>query len=196
MIAFIEGKIAERGAGYVVIDNNGMGYELCVSNTTLSQLSDQTHAKIYTYLSVREDGVTLFGFYTKEEKNMFLKLISISGIGPKGAQTILSGVDLTTLITYIVTADVKALSKLKGIGKKTAERMVLELKESIDLELSLLPITSDEELPDAADKDAEDAVYALRSLGIPNKEAVQAVKACRDKANSLEELIRLALKTV
>ncbi len=195
MIAFIEGQIAERGAGYVVMYNNGMGYELCVSNTTLSQISSLQRAKMYTYLSVREDGVTLYGFYTKEEKNMFLKLISINGIGPKGAQTILSGVDLTSLITYIVTADVKALSKLKGIGKKTAERMVLELKETIDAELSLLPISSDDEI-DVADKDAEDAVYALRSLGIPNKDAVQAVKACRDKANSLEELIRLALKSI
>ena len=196
MIAFIEGLIAEKGEGYVVINNNGMGYELCVSNTTLSQISSLDRAKMYTYLSVREDGVTLYGFYSKEEKNMFLKLISISGIGPKGAQTILSGVDLTTLITYIVTADVKALSKLKGIGKKTAERMVLELKETIDLELSMLPVTSDEELPDSTDKDVEDAVYALRGLGIPAKDAVQAVKSCRDKANSLEELIRLALKSL
>ena len=195
MIGFIEGTIAERGAGYIIVDNNGIGYEMGVSNTTLSQLANVTHAKIYTYLSVREDGISLYGFYSKEEKNMFLKLISISGIGPKGAQTILSGVDLTSLITFIVTADVKALSKLKGIGKKTAERMVLELKETIDAELSLLPIASDEEF-DSADKDAEDAVYALRSLGIPNKDAVAAVKSCRDQAKNLEDLIRLALKSV
>lgn len=195
MIGFIEGTIAERGAGYIIVDNNGIGYEMCVSNTTLSQLANVTHAKIYTYLSVREDGISLYGFFSKEEKNMFLKLISISGIGPKGAQTILSGVDLTSLITFIVTADVKALSKLKGIGKKTAERMVLELKETIDAELSLLPIASDEEF-DSADKDAEDAVYALRSLGIPNKDAVAAVKSCRDQAKNLEDLIRLALKSV
>lgn len=195
MIGFIEGTIAERGAGYIIVDNNGIGYEMGVSNTTLSQLANVTHAKIHTYLSVREDGISLYGFYSKEEKNMFLKLISISGIGPKGAQTILSGVDLTSLITFIVTADVKALSKLKGIGKKTAERMVLELKETIDAELSLLPIASDEEF-DSADKDAEDAVYALRSLGIPNKDAVAAVKSCRDQAKNLEDLIRLALKSV
>lgn len=196
MISFIDGLIVERGAGYLVVDNNGMGYEMCVSNTTLSNLSNVDRARVYTYLSVREDGVTLFGFSSKEEKNMFMKLISVNGIGPKGAQTILSSTDLTSLITYIVTADVKALSKLKGIGKKTAERMVLELKETIDTELSLLPLSSDDEAIETGDKDMEDAVYALRSLGINNKEAVQAVKACRSEAKNLEELIRMALKKI
>ena len=196
MIGYIEGQIVERGAGYLVVDNHGMGYEMCVSNTTLSNLSGVNQARVYTYLSVREDGVTLFGFGTKEEKNMFLKLISVNDIGPKGAQTILSGTDLTTLITLIVTADIKALSKLKGIGKKTAERMVLELKEAIDIELSLLPVTTEEDQSVSGDKDAEDAVYALRGLGITNKEAVQAVKACRAEAKNLEDLIRLALKRI
>ncbi len=193
LINYIEGQVAEYGEGYVIIDNGGMGYEINISSTTLAKVSEVPFARIYTYLAVREDGVTLYGFYTKEEKNMFLKLISVGGIGPKGALTILSGVELTSLISCIVLGDTKTLSKVKGIGKKTAERIVLELKESIHAELADLPLTEEETAPTMS-KDVEDAVFALRGLGIGRNEAVKAVQACKGQATSLEQLIKLALR--
>ncbi len=196
MIGYISGQVVEYGAGYALVECGGIGYEMSVSSYTLTKLTDKPFVKMYTYLAVREDGVSLYGFISKEEKNMFLKLISISGIGPKGAQTILSGIELTELIGCIVTGDTKTLSKVKGIGKKTAERIVLELKENIGKELDDMPLSDVDNAPVALDKDEEDAVFALRGLGIGKNEAVKAVRANKEKANGLEDLIRLALRSI
>ena len=131
MIAYIKGKVIDEFDGGVVLENNGIGYEILCSSGLIAELSSKKEGGAYTYLQVREDGLSLFGFANKEEKRMFLKLVAISGIGPKMAMGILSGMKLSDLATAIATGDVKGLSKIKGLGKKTAERIILELRESI-----------------------------------------------------------------
>ncbi len=201
MIGYVKGQVADKSDGTVVIDNGGIGYEIFVSSKTLTQIGNNSFVQLYTYLNVREDGVFLYGFYTKEEKNMFLKLITISGVGPKAALSILSGIELNKLMVAIINADVKTLSKVKGIGKKTAERIVLELKESLDaaaeaaIDAAIEGIAI-EQTKEELDKDSEDAIYALRGLGFTQNEAVKAVKAARPKARDLQELIALSLRSL
>ena len=144
---------------------------------------------MYCYLHAREDSITLYGFYSLEEKNIFLKLISVTGVGPKAAMNILSGIELTSLITAIATKDIKTLSKIKGVGKKTAERITLELRESI---------TADDISAEDSDLGAAvfetgmeaDAVMALRSLGIAQKEAIEAVKKQKKEQRALKNLFQ------
>lgn len=196
MIGFIKGALVDNSEGTILLENNGIGYEIAVSNTTLAQISGKGEVKLFTYLNVREDGLYLYGFSTKEEKNMFLKLISISGVGPKVALGILSGIELNNLIIAIISSDTKTLSKIKGIGKKTAERIVLELRESLDVDNNLLFEGGSEDAIDTLDKDTMDAISALRSLGIGQKEAVDAVKKAKAKASNIEELISIALRSL
>lgn len=196
MIGFIKGSVFDTSEGIILLENNGIGYEIAVSNTTLAQISGSQQVMLFTYLNVRDDGLFLYGFATKEEKNMFLKLISISGVGPKVALGILSGIELNNLIIAIISSDAKTLSKIKGIGKKTAERIILELRESLDVDGSLLFEGGSYEPLEAMDKDALDAIGALRGLGIGQKEAVNAVKAAKAKASSIEELISIALRSL
>ena len=199
MIGYIKGEIAEIGNGYVILDNGGIGYELSVSSTTISQIGQNKYVHLYTYLAVREDGLSLYGFYTKEEKNMFLKLITISGVGPKAALSILSGIELNKLMVAIINKDIKTLSKVKGIGKKTAERIILELKESLDaaadaaMEEAIGVIIEEQ---DDNDQDTEDAIYALRGLGFSQAEAIKAVKKAKPLAHDLQELIALSLRSL
>lgn len=201
MIGYIKGQVADKGDGFVIVDNGGMGYEIYVSSTTITQIGNNTFVQLYTYLNVREDGLLLYGFYTKEEKNMFLKLITISGVGPKAALSILSGIELNKLMVAIINADIKTLSKVKGIGKKTAERIVLELKESLDSAAeaaidAAIDGFAAEQSKDELDKDSLDAIYALRGLGFTQNEAVKAVKTARPKARDLQELIALSLRSL
>ncbi len=195
MIAFIKGELVSAGNGTIIIDNGGIGYELTVSASTIVKANSQgAEIKLLSYMQVRDDGVSLYGFYTVEEKNMFLKLISVTGIGPKAAMGILSGIELSQLMTAIITKDLKTLSKIKGVGKKTAERLVLELRESIEADIDGVEKVELDEMP--ADRDSADAVLALRSLGIGQKEAIAAVKKAKDSAANIEELISKALKSL
>ena len=132
MIAFITGTIEEKSENGVVINCNGMGYEVQTSTATLSSLPlVGEECKIYTYLQVKEDGISLFGFTTVDERELFYKLISVSGVGPKMAITVLSGMNISDLIVSILKEDTTALSRIKGLGKKTAERICLELKDKL-----------------------------------------------------------------
>ena len=129
MIAFLIGEIEEKREGMLQLNVNGVGYELSISNSTLSTLPDVGETtKILTYMAVREEGVYLFGFSTKEEKEIFLKLITVNGIGPKVAISILSGMTISDFINAVLCGDARSLSKIKGLGAKTAERICLELK--------------------------------------------------------------------
>lgn len=199
MIGYIKGQVTETGNGCITIDNGGIGYEAFVSSSTISQIGSSTYVQLYTYLNVREDGIFLYGFYTKEEKNMFLKLITVSGVGPKAALSILSGIALNKLMVAIINKDIKTLSQVKGIGKKTAERIILELKENIDAAmddaLDNLVVEQTDDVLDS-DADTQDAIYALRGLGFTQSEAVKAVRSVRNKARDLQELIALALKSL
>lgn len=196
MIGFIKGIIVDTTENSVILENNGIGYNIFVSNTTLTQIQTKQTVCLFTYLNVREDALNLYGFATKEEKNMFLKLITISGVGAKVALGILSGIEVKNLMIAIISADTKTLSKIKGIGKKTAERIILELKGSLEVDSSLLQGEIVGEEFDALDKDMIDAVSALRSLGITQSEAVKAVKKAKVDATNIEELIALSLRSL
>ena len=195
----ITGKVIHYEEGKIVLENNGIGYELGVSANTLSAFAKRGETiTAYTYLKVSDDGMSLYGFYTKEEKAMFINLISISGVGPKIALQILSGIDLQRLAICIVNGDVKTLAKVKGIGKKTAERIILELKEKIaDMDNS-----SDDNSffglmggDTSKDEVVNDAVLALVSLGISKTEAVKAVAIARQSSDKLETIITTALRS-
>lgn len=190
MISYLQGKLEEKNENNIIIDVGGIGYEIFVSNNTLSQLPFLNESvKVLTYMQVREDGVSLFGFASKEEKDIFLKLISISGIGPKNAISILSGYPLSDLVVAIVSGNTKMISKIKGLGAKTAERIVLELKDK----LTLMPDSNNQEMI----KDLsiiDDATETLIALGIGKNEAYKLAKANFVEGNTVEDIITNVLK--
>ncbi len=170
MIGYIYGKVMDVGQGVLLIENNGIGYEVSVSATAFERMVREKQGGVYTYLQVREDGISLFGFDNLAEKNMFLKLISVSGVGPKMGIGILSGMSLKDLAMTIATSDIKTLSKIKGCGKKTAERIIVELRENVSsLDLGGLPVTAPISSEDG------DAVIALMSLGFTRQESEKGI---------------------
>lgn len=194
MFGYIKGKAAEITEGTVVLENGGIGYEIICTAAAVARLSEEKEGIVYTYLQVKEDGISLFGFDTKEEKQMFLKLISVSGIGPKMGVTVLAGMRITDLATAIATSDVKTLSKIKGLGKKTAERIILELRESVSKE-ELKTSAKETAVPFATDD--EDAVIALMGLGFTGMQARNAVLSAKGLgAKTIEEVIAFALRSL
>ena len=195
MISFLIGVIDEKRENYLTIDVNGVGYELTVSNNTLVSLPmPGENAKIYTYLSVREDGVSLYGFSTTEERDLFNKLITVSGIGPKVAITILSGLSISDLIVAISNQDVKLLSKIKGLGKKTAERLCLELKDKLNI-LDAGISANDNNFDANYDEDAvQMATDTLISLGINKNEAYMLARSNAANNATAEEIISKSLR--
>ena len=181
----------------VLLENNGIGYEITCSNSVYSALISAGQGEVYTYMAVREDGVSLYGFSSREEKNMFLKLISVSGVGPKMGITVLSNMDLNSLALAIAMQDVKTLSKVKGLGKKTAERIILELREKItEVDKETGEITM--EKPDLKfETENEDAIIALMGLGFTKAECVKAVKDAKSNgATTIEQLMSYALRHI
>lgn len=195
MYSYIKGKITESGENYIVVENNGIGYELSVSVNAVCELSKQNgDVKVYCYLSVREDGVSLFGFSSEREKSMFLQLIGVSGVGPKLALTALSGMTTEQFAAAIVRSDVKALSKIKGVGKKTAERIVLELRDKVSKDYEAVGETDVVTSAAKSEGANEDAVLALMTLGYTKQEAETAVLRVQKDGMPLEQLVYAALK--
>ena len=196
MIAFIEGKIAEKNHGELVINAGGVGFSLMCSNTTVAAAPeiDKTW-RCYTVMNVREDAMDLFGFATKLEREMFKKLCTVTGVGAKTALGILSALPLRDLSIAIVTGDVTALSRAPGIGKKTAQRIVLELRDKVEQqEVSVkTPAT-----PAAAGVPAggvmREAQAALQALGYTSAEAARALNLVRDQADTVDQLILAAIR--
>jgi len=189
MYSYLIGKITERSENMLVVEVNNIGYELYVSNFCQRALQDVVgETKIYTYYHQKEDGVALYGFYGLEEKNIFLKLISVSGVGPKGAMAILSNIRPDELSKVIAKQDLRALSNVKGVGKKTAERLLVELKDKVDV----LPL---EVLDDVKLQTTElkDACEVLVSLGLTKGEAVKLAENCYVKGDSAEDIIAKSL---
>ena len=196
MIGYIKGNLLTANDGVVVLENNGIGYEIACSASVYQKLIDKKGGEVYTYLAVREDGVYLYGFISPEEKAMFLKLISVSGVGPKMGITVLSNMKLDDLAVKIATNDVKGLSSIKGLGKKTAERIILELREKISAEVTATE-TVESEKDFAPDSAQEDAIIALMSLGFTKAECVQAVKSAKQNgASTIEEIIAYSIKNI
>lgn len=196
MIAYIKGKVIDNFDGGVVLENNGIGYEIFCSATALTRLSAKGEGGVYTYFQVKEDGVALYGFDSKDEKNMFLKLISVSGIGPKIGISILSGMRVCDLATAIATSDVKTLSKIKGLGKKSAERIILELRESVSVG-EICEVKKSAPIEVVFSRDDEDAMVALMGLGFTGTQAKTAVTFAHEHgATTIEQTISLALQSL
>ena len=195
MIGFLKGKILSLTPETALIETaSGVGFEVLVTGTAYDSLAGKKEGEVFTYLQVREDGVSLFGFSSLEEKEMFLKLVSVSGVGPKMGIAILSGTNAGEAATAIAMNDVKRLSTVKGMGKKTAERIILELREKVSANLSAAPSLG-EPVPVRISSGDEDAVVALMTLGFTRAESVKAISRAREQgATSVEDIIMLALK--
>jgi holliday junction DNA helicase RuvA len=196
MIAYIKGKLTRKDPTYVIIEANGLGYQVKISLTTYSQIKDSENISLNTYLHIKEDAHTLYGFSEESEKKVFLHLISISGVGPNTAMTVLSSVSAPDLEQAIVNEDIKTIQGIKGIGAKTAQRIVLELKDKIKKEhlggnVSQMPVSGHNRLK-------EEALSALVTLGFARNAAEKTIDTILKKQGTeipLEELIKIALKT-
>ena len=198
MIAYVRGKVLTVTEETAVVDVNGLGYELYCSGSALNKCIVGSYVELYTYLQVREDGISLFGFATPKEKDVFLKVVSVQGVGPKLGIAILTGLSADDFTQAVLTADVKRLSAVKGLGKKTAEKIVLELHGKISA-LEVMSASGDDAVtaptPTALSAQDEEAVGALMGLGFTKNESVQAVKRAKETgAKSVEEIIRRALQ--
>ena len=192
MIGRVQGKILEKNSHQVVVDVQGLGYEVEIPLTTFFHLGENgSEVMLYTHLVVREDAHLLFGFSTVSERELFRALIKVNGVGPKLAVAILSGVDVKAFSRCIQNNDVKALTSLPGVGKKTAERLIIEMRDR-------LPALADGLLPSAqrAPDVVADAEAALIGLGYKPQEAARALAQIEDQDVSVERLIRQALKSL
>lgn len=199
MIAYLKGRVLTITAETAILEVNGVGYEIYCSGGAFRKLVQGEMAELHTYLQVKEDGVTLFGFATPKEKELFLKVISVSGVGPKLGIAVLTGLTADEFMQAIATADVKRLSAVKGLGKKTAEKIVLELHGKISA-AEVMSASGDDPTVSpvggvTVSAQDEEAVSALMGLGFTKSESVQAVKRARDAgAVTVEEVIRRALQ--
>ena len=195
MIGYLKGKILSLGTDTALIETAaGVGFEVLLSGSAFSKLSGQKEGEVFTYMQVREDGVSLFGFSSSEEKEMFLKLISVSSVGPKMGITALSQMSAGDIATAIATNDVKRLSAVKGMGKKTAERIILELREKVSAVAAQSGAGEPVSTVQISASD-EDAVVALMTLGFTRGESVKAISRARaNGAKEIEDIIRLALQ--
>lgn len=194
MYAYIDGVVAWKNTDSIVIEAGGIGYQIMVSGATLSAApAAGQKMKVYTLLNVREDAMELFGFYSLEEKRMYERLRGVSGVGPRTALQILSALSIRDLSIALVSGDAAALTKVPGIGKKTAQRLVLELKDKMDES----DLTGTSVSPKVSQQGPEaEAIAALISLGYASSEAAKAVAAVADKTDKADEMIFLALKSL
>lgn len=194
MYAYLDGNFTLKNPAQVYVDVHGVGYELHISLHTYSHIQNLDKGRLYTYLQIKEDGHTLYGFWEKTEKEMFIQLISVSGVGAATARMMLSHLKPDEVIRAIVQGNVKLLESVKGIGKKTAERLVLELKDKV-AKLSTEPIAA----VSTGNRTAQDALNALISLGIARpmaESAIQKIQTANPELTNLEELIKKALKVI
>ena len=195
MFYYLNGVVAEMEANLAVIDCGSVGYACATTNYTLSQLKKGERAKLYTYMNVREDAVELFGFATQSELHSFKLLLGVFGVGPKAALSILSANTPANLAMAVVMGDEKALTAAPGIGKKIAQRIILELKDKLAKEQSSFSGDSGAILPVAVPDDkTREAGAALAVLGYSASEVAAALKGIDMDALPLEEIIRQALK--
>lgn len=194
MFYYICGEAFVADANTVVIDANGVGYSLTVSGNTLGKVSNTSgKVKLFTYLSVKEDGIELFGFHSLEELNLFKLLISVSGVGPKAAMSILSVFTPASFAATLASDDAKAISRANGVGAKTASRIILELKDKVAKQFSADEASVSEVLSQSSAAVA-DAKNALLVLGYTRSEASSVLAKIDSTGMDTEELIKEALK--
>ena len=190
MISHINGRLIEKTPTYVVIDCNGVGYKLNISLQTYSAIQTE-NCKLLTHLSIKEDAHTLYGFYTSDERELFRQLISVSGVGPSTARMILSTYSAEEIVHYIISADVAAIQNVKGIGGKTSQRIIIDLKDKVGKgkEVSDLLFIQDNTIK-------QEALSALLALGFTKKVAEKKVEQVMKNHNgdiTVEDLVRKSL---
>ena len=203
MIAFVRGTAVDMTENSVIVEAGGIGYEIYMTGTDLSQIHMGEEVKIHTYFNVREDAMQLYGFRSKDDLQMFKLLLGVNGVGPKAAVGVLAGITADELRFAILSDDVKTLSKAPGIGKKTAQKLILELKDKMKLEdafeLKLVKLAHEQEKAVAGLGEISDgrqeAVEALVALGYSSTDALRAVRKVTDVApDDVEGLLKAALK--
>lgn len=197
MIGYIKGIVEEIGIDYIILENNGIGYKLNASSNTIAHMTMGEETKIHSKMIVREDDISLCGFYSKDEEEMFNLLTSVSKIGTKVGMSILSFATVDDLSRHILTSDIAALSKAPGVGKKTAQRIVLELKDKvkkISLESDIEEVVEGENIANNDEIDA--AIEGLIQLGYSNTEAKEAVSFVSQAGMKVEDIIKKALEYI
>lgn len=200
MIAFVRGTAVDMTENSVIVEAGGIGYEIYMTGTDLSQIHMGEEVKIHTYFNVREDAMQLYGFRSKDDLQMFKLLLGVNGVGPKAAVGVLAGITADELRFAILSDDVKTLSKTPGIGKKTAQKLILELKDKMKLEDAFeLKLAHEQEKAVAGLGEISDgrqeAVEALVALGYSSTDALRAVRKVTDVApDDVEGLLKAALK--
>ena len=195
MISYIKGRLEIKAKDYIVVDVGGIGYKIFMSETAINELEKGTEAKVFTYMRVREDDISLYGFLNNEELVTFELLISVGGVGAKSAITILSNITPSKFALAVITNDVNTLKKLPGIGAKTAARIILELKDKMKTEQSIEE-NKNEEIKEAIvlDNKANDAVEALCVLGYTRKDVEKVLSNIDTNKLTVEEIIKQGLK--
>ena len=195
MIGHLKGKIISKSPPEVLLEVQGIGYEVLCPMSTIYELDNLSNdVLLFTHLSIKEDAHTLFGFITKDEKNVFRELIRVNGVGPKVALAILSNLSVHSLVECISTEDADLLAKTPGIGKKTALKLIVELQDRLS-KLNLVgSIANSSEIKQNSNPNSKQAIEALQSLGFKVKEANRMVSKIEDQELSTEQLIRLALQ--
>ena len=200
MIAFVRGTAVDMTENSVIVETGGIGYEIYMTGTDLSQIHMGEEVKIHTYFNVREDAMQLYGFRSKDDLQMFKLLLGVNGVGPKAAVGVLAGITADELRFAILSDDVKTLSKAPGIGKKTAQKLILELKDKMKLEDAFeIKLAHEQEKAAAGLGEVSDggqeAVEALVALGYSSTDALRAVRKVTDVApDDVEGLLKAALK--
>lgn len=192
MYSFISGKIAEKNPAYIVIDNHSIGYLINITLNTFTSIGEQSEVKLYVHLAIREDAHVLYGFYTEEERSLFLQLITVSGVGCNTARLILSSLTVRETIDAIMNNNTKAIQNVKGIGAKTAQRIIVDLHDKV----TKLNISEGEKTPVGYNTLKEETLSALMVLGF-NRTSVEKVldKLLSQMENpSVEQLIKEALR--
>ena len=197
MIAFVRGILNARTENSVIVDAGGLGFEIYIPLSVQERLpAIGDEVTLYTYMNVKEDEMSLYGFLGRDDLSMFKLLISVSGIGPKGAQSILSGLSADDLRFAILSQDVKAISKAPGVGPRTAQRVILELKDKVNLDDGFAHLSADASTGRGAASPSErnDAIMALTVLGYSNMDAMRVVTGIDTEGKSTEDILHEALK--
>ena len=198
MLSYIKGEVTDIEPDKVVIENNGIGYNVFVPLSVIGRVSGiGEEVKIYTYLSVKEDSMTLFGFSSKEELKIFKMILSVSGIGPKGALGILSTLSPDELRIAVLAGDKNAISKAPGIGQKTALKLIIEVKDKLDIEDVFVSEETDVKSGSIDASVKNDAIQALVALGYSKSSAASSIKGMSvDADTTVEDVIKYALKNM
>lgn len=195
MFSYIKGILKTKSINYIVVEVNGVGFKIFMSQTTIGRLGEiEKEVKIFTHMHVREDEISLYGFTTNDELRMFELLISVSGVGAKSAIVMLSNITPSSFALAVISNDIKALTKIPGIGSKTAQRIVLELKDKLKTEETVSNTTNEEiKLAIKDDDKVSEAISALKVLGYTMAEIEKVLEQLETNNMSVEDIIRKAL---